>query len=624
MKKNILLALLFVHSLFCAAQTEADDDKNVVISKSTRVFKFVKGDASNPVQIKEESSRTYTCISYRTSIQVAEFYSDIEKIDDVAMYVSGSRKNTAFPKYEYYNVDGIFYSDAHVCYFNVPLDKKESSTEVVFKKTTLDPRYFTSIYFMENQEILDQEVKLIVPAWVQIDIREFNFNNYKIKKQVAKGGDETVYTFTMQNIPAMRSEPDAPGPSYYTPHILVMCKSAEPKGEKIVYFNTLKEQYQWYQELVSQIGNDINPVKEKALDIIKGLGTDEAKVKKLFQWVQDNVRYIAFENGIAGFKPEKAQEVMRKKYGDCKGMANLLTVMLQSIGLDARRCWIGTKHIAYDYSTPSLSVDNHMICAWMNKGKPVYLDATEKYIGFGEIAERIQGRQTLIENGKQYLLERVPSANYQQNTSTESRKLTIEGNNLVGHVVHTWKGENKVWLLAGLNSIKQDKQENALRQFLAEGKQNYTISNLKIENLTDYNADFKVAYDVVWKDVLTSFDKEIYLDADNRRNLDNFKIDLEKRKLPYWFDFKNNLVFETEIQLPAGKSVNTMPEKLNIKQPGYSFDAAYSNSGGKLVYKNEIILSQPEIKPENFSQWNKDIEQLTNFYNQQIVLINKN
>ena len=85
-------------------------------------------------------------------------------------------------------------------------------------------------------------------------------------------------------------------------------------------------------------------------------------------------------------------------------MANLLMVMLHSINLDARRCWIGTKHIAYDYSTPSLSVDNHMICAWMRNGKPVYLDATEKYIGFGEIAERLQGKQTLIENGNSYLL----------------------------------------------------------------------------------------------------------------------------------------------------------------------------------------------------------------------------
>jgi len=305
-------------------------------------------------------------------------------------------------------------------------------------------------------------------------------------------------------------------------------------------------------------------------------------------------------------------------------MANLLTEMLRSVNLDARKCWIGTKHIVYDYSTPSLSVDNHMICAWMNKGKPVYLDATEKYIGFGEIAERIQGRQTLIENGNQYLLEKVPVAAYQQNTATEQRKFTIEGNSLKGHVVQVWKGENKEWMLTSLNDIKKDKQENALKQYLAEGKQNYEISNLTIGNITNYNADLKVEYDVLWKDILTVFDKETYLDADNRRSFDNFKIDEKKRKLPYWFSFKNNLVFETEIQLPPGKTVTTLPEKLVVHQPGYSFAASYSNTAGKIIYRNEIILSQTALETAGFVQWNKDIEQLTNFYNQQIVLTQKN
>jgi hypothetical protein len=293
----------------------------------------------------------------------------------------------------------------------------------------------------------------------------------------------------------------------------------------------LKEQYAWYKKLVQEIGNDEKLVKEKTEEIIKGITNEEDKVKTIFQWVQDNIRYIAFENGIAGFKPEKAQEVLRKKYGDCKGMANLLTVMLRSIKLDARRCWIGTKHIAYDYSTPSLSVDNHMICAWMNKGKPVFLDATEKYIGFGEVAERIQGRQTLIENADQYLLERVPVANYLQNTATETRQFTIDGTNLKGHVLQVWKGENKEWLLSALAAIKQDKQENALKQFLAEGKQNFEISNMVIKNIANYNAPLQVEYDVNWKDVLTVFDKDTYLELDNRRNFDNFKMDTIKRKL---------------------------------------------------------------------------------------------
>jgi hypothetical protein len=620
MKISILSFLLLTITTLTFAQSDHDVDGNVVISSSKRSFSFIKGNSENPVQIKEESDRTYTCNNYRTDISIVEFYSNVESIDNVDIYTNGSRKNGIVPKYEYYDADGTFYSDAHVCYFKLPLLKKGSNSEVIFKKTTLDPRYFSIVYFMDEEPIDDQQIQLIVPSWMQIEIKEFNFKNYNIQKDVSTRGDETVYTYNMKNIPAMSNEKSAPGPGYYVPHILVLCKSAEPKDIKYNYFNTVKDQYAWYSSLVQQIGDDNKIVKDKTDEIIKGAVTDEQKVKVIYQWVQDNIRYIAFENGIAGFKPEKAQEVLRKKYGDCKGMANLLTEMLRSQGLDARRCWIGTRHIAYDYTTPSLAVDNHMICAWMKNGKPVYLDATEKYIGYGEIAERIQGRQTLVENGTAYLLERVPVETYQQNTATESRGFSIEGNNLKGHVIQVWKGENKEWMLSALNDIKNEKQEQALKEYLSEGKQNFEISNLKIDNLSNYNADLKVEYDVLWKDVLTSFDKDTYLEADNRRSFDNAEIDTAKRKLPYWFHFKNNIIFETEIQIPPGKTITTLPDKLSIRGPGYSFAASYSNSGGKIIYKNEIILNETELKPENFAQWNKDIKQLSNFYNQQLVL----
>lgn len=620
------ISTFFLLTLFLKISAQEDSQspqKNIVISNSTIEYRFVTGNSDHPIQIKMESRQVFKCESYRTTMPVAEFYNNYETIDDVDIYINKSKKHDVVPKYEYYNVDGVFYSDAHICYFQLPILDIGSTSEVVFKKTILDPRYFTNIFFMDREEIMTQEVKLIVPSWMQVEIKEFNFEKYSIQKSVSQGGDATIYTYSMKNMPAMRNEISSPGPTYYVPHILVLSKSAQVKGTSYEYFKTVKEQYDWYKNLIKQIGDEEKVVKETTEEIIKGLTTDEEKVKKIFQWVQDNIRYIAFENGIAGFKPEKAQEVLRKKYGDCKGMANLLTNMLRSINLDARRCWIGTKHIVYNYSTPSLSVDNHMICAWMKNGKPVYLDATEKYIGYGEIAERIQGKQTLIESGNNYLLETVPVETHLQNTATESRKFTVDGNNLKGHIVQVWKGENKEWLLSALNEIKQDKQENALKQFLAEGKLNFEISNLKIDNLSNYNADLQVEYDVLWKDVLSVFDKEAYLEIDNRRNLEDFKIDTTKRKLPYWFDFKNNLVFETEIQLPTDKTPTNLPEKLQIKQPGYSFVASYSNPPGKIIYKNEIVLNHTELKPEDFLQWNKDIQQLKKFYDQQLVLVQK-
>jgi hypothetical protein len=621
MKNMLLVAVALLLTAFhLSAQ---DDDHNVSILKSVRKFRFEAGNAENPVLIKEEYARTYTCKKYRKDVPVSELYNGVETIDEVDIRVDGSKKHGIVPQHEYYNRDGIFYSDERICYFNLPIEKINTQSEVVFKKTTKDPRYFTNVFFIDEYDIQEQEVKLYVPSWMDIEIKEYNFEKYKIEKSKVPGSNETVYTYSMRNIPKINIEKSAPGFTYFAPHILVLCKSAQPKGVLVTYFKTVKEQYDWYQSLVKQIGDDEAVVKAKAEEIIKGATNDEEKVKKIFLWVQENIRYIAFENGIAGFKPEKSNEVLRKKYGDCKGMANLLTVMLRSLKLDARRCWIGTKHIAYDYSTPSLSVDNHMICAWMKNGKLVYLDATEKYIGFGEIAERIQGRQTLIENGTNYLLERVPVASHLQNTATETRKLTVDGNHLKGHVVHVWKGENKEWLLSALASIKQDKQENALRQYLSEGENGFQISNLVITNLNDYNSDLKIEYDIFWKDAVTVFDKDAYMSLDNRLEFKDFTIDTTKRKLPYWMHFKNHVILDIELTLPTDKTPSEIPAPVTVKQTGYYFNASYSNGGNKLQYKKEIVMSNTEINPQQFKQWNSDIQKLTEFYNQQIVLTSK-
>jgi hypothetical protein len=48
-------------------------------------------------------------------------------------------------------------------------------------------------------------------------------------------------------------------------------------------------------------------------------------------------------------------------------------------------------------------------------------------LAFDEYAERIQGRQVLIEDGDNYILANIPSTTYQQNLDEEKRILKIDG-----------------------------------------------------------------------------------------------------------------------------------------------------------------------------------------------------
>ena len=486
MNKNLTILILSV----CSFQLliAAEKDSNVVISNAKESYSFDYSKKENTVKVKQELTTTYQCINYRSEISVVEFYDDKTSLDDVSIYVSEHKAKYITPKYDYYSIDDIFYSDARICYFKLPLEKKGSTSEVTFEKTITDPRYFTAVYFSDNYLIKNKVITVTIPRWAKIELKELNFEGKDIKKSAEYDSkkDADVITYTIKDIAARVSERHSPGASYTEPHLLVLCKSADVSEGKITFFNTLNDQYAWYRSLTKDLGNNTAIIKAKALEITSGITNDLDKIKKIFYWMQDNIRYIAFEDGIAGFKPEKADEVLRKKYGDCKGMAHLTKELLKALGFDARLCWIGTNHIAYDYSTPSIAVDNHMICALLYQGKTYFLDATENYIGFNEYAERIQSRQVLIEDGDKYIYTKVPATTFQQNLDAEKSVLSISNKDLEGSISREWKGEDKESIFTQLNAIKKENSRDAFIKYLSDNNKDYYINEFKTSDITTY------------------------------------------------------------------------------------------------------------------------------------------
>ncbi len=610
---------------FPQASFSADKDSNVVVSASKELYEFVWQKSANNVQVKQSLNTSYYCNSYRTTIPVAEMYDNETSIDDVDFTVDGKKPKDIKPQYSYYSVDDIFYSDEHICFFPLPLERKGSSSTVSFKKTISDPRYFINIFFSEPYMVMNKEVNIKVPRWMKVELKEMNFKGYQISKSshYDSGDDADIYTYTIKNLPAKENENDCPGPSYIYPHILVLSKEASVDNGKTTYFNTVADQYAWYHQLVSNIGSDEAAVKAKAQEITSGITNDLDKIKAIFYWMQNNIRYVAFEDGIAGFRPDKANEVIRKKYGDCKGMANATKELLKSLGYDARLCWIGTNHIAYDYSTPSLSVDNHMICALKFQGKMYFLDATENYLAFNEYAERIQGRQCLIEDGDKYILINIPSTTYQQNSDEEKRILSVNGTDLKGTATHEWRGEEKEYILTELNAVKKDKSEESFIRYLSNNNKDYILTDLKTSDVNNFDKNLTVSYSINHKNAVSSFGKDYYVDLDFGKEMNDYRFDTSKRDLDYWFPYKTNVIRETQLIIPAGYTVTSLPPSVEIKNANYEFTITYTQTADKLIYKKNLIIKNTKLVKSEFTQWNKDIEKLVASYNEQIVLTAK-
>jgi transglutaminase-like putative cysteine protease len=559
-------------------------------------------------------------IGHRADIQKYEFYDSESELEDFSIKFRND-KNAGFAvKDEFYKSEDLFYNDYRVKYMNVDFPVQGYTYNYDLKKNYKDVKYFTTLYFHDSYPTLKKEFTITVPNWLEIDIKEFNFAGFDIKKE--KKADpkskSTIYTYTLNNIDGIAKDDNAPGMSYSYPHLLIIAKSYTKDGKQTTLFSNTADLYKWYKSLVDGISENPSELKSKVNELTANAKTDEEKIKNIYYWVQDNIRYIAFEDGLAGFKPDASQNVFKKRYGDCKGMANLTRQMLKEAGYDARLTWIGTKHIAYNYTTPSLVVDNHMICTLFKDGKKYFLDGTEKYNSFGEYAERIQGKEVMIEDGDKFIIEKVPVLAASANKETYTSNFRIDNETLVGKVAGSMKGESRATFLYGYNTIRKDKKENALQSYISGSDKNFVVSDIVTSDLTNRDKTLTMEYNANLKNKVSSFDNEMYI---NLNYLEEFsRLDFKERKTDYEFSYKKDYESLITLEIPAGYKVSRLPESFKAANEDYSMNVSYEQKGNTIIYKKHFTITNGTIKKADFVNWNQSIASLKKSYNDQITL----
>lgn len=602
------------------ALKETYPDDNVVILSSTEKITFDYNEKTKLVTVEKILREELMNINDRSDIQK---YAAYDNTSSIVIFNTRYRnkKIVHFPKKdEFYSSGDIFYNDARVKYMNIDFPLKGFKYLFHLKKEYTDSKYFTQISLINAYPTIDKSSSFMVPDWLEVDLLEFNFDGYEIEKKEKyhEGLKATEHIFTVKNMPSVSDEENTPGPSKINPHILVVVKSMQKDNETVNLFSETKQLYKWYKSLVDSMEENPTILKTKVTQLIKDATTDEEKIKNIYYWVQDNIRYIAFEDGIAGFKPDESQNVFKKRYGDCKGMANLTKQMLKIAGFDARLTWIGTKRIGYDYSIPSLSVDNHMICTLFHDGKPYFLDSTEKYNSFGSYAERIQGRPVLIENGEEYILDKVPVNRVELNKKAIVMELHIVDEALEGTVKHSYDGESRASLLNGYNSLKNHKKEEVLKQYLTKSNKNCAVNSIETTDLEDRDNSIKMSYNIALKNKVSAYEEEMYVDLEYGKHFKN--VDVSKRKHDLELSYKTNLEFTTVLNLPEGYQVKSMPKGISKETEDFLVDISFVEKANTITYKKQFIFKNAAITKSSFEDWNAVSVALKKIYKEQIVL----
>jgi hypothetical protein len=520
--------------------------------------------------------------------------------------------------------NGIFYSDQESKNFTFPAVKAGAEIHLEYKEIVKDPRFLGLFRFGTFVPTESTKLSIEFPKNVSIGYIDFNTQDYPIDfKEEIKGNNKT-YTWSVNNMKGFQGEAQSESVLYYLPHIILYIKNYEDKGKTNNVLNDVSDLYQWYSTLVDSIDeNNLEKVHTIAEDITKSLSTKQEKAEAIFNWVQNNITYVAFEDGLGGFIPRSASSVCDKRYGDCKDMANLLYEMLNHIGLESYRTWIGTRDRPYSYwEVPTPMVDNHMITTVIIENDTIFLDATDSYVPYGMPSAFTQTKEALL-GIDQYSFKviKVPVQDMDKSVSEVNSIITIENNLVKVDETRFLTGYEKVEFISDYTYKKGDKtEEEYLNTTLALGNNKTNYINITKDNFNNKNTPLVLKYNLNIDSYAKSVANKTFINLDIDRTLSQSKIDIEDRKFSKKIDHKFKKKFVTTFIIPEGYKAGDIPEELTYDNEKFGFKISYSKEGNIITQHKLIYVNTLSVDNSEFETWNDFIQSLTRAYKKSITI----
>ncbi|MEL6844675.1 MAG: transglutaminase-like domain-containing protein, partial [Bacteroidota bacterium] len=434
---------------------------------------------------------------------------------------------------------------------------------------------------------------------------------------------QKTYTWRAKEMRKFERESGALSRNYYNPHIILRIDRIKRDNDEERVLSDVTDLYRWYSSLVQEINQtDQAELKQIVADLVEGVSDEREKARLIYQWVQSNISYVAFEDGMGGFIPRDAAAVCTKKYGDCKDMANLTRVMLDYAGVEAYLTWIGTRDKPYSYfDVPTPVVDNHMITAVKLDGQIEFLDATGTHTPFGYPTSMIQGKEALVGiSADSFAIIDVPVMEPTKNQLLDSTFISLEDGTVKGRGTLHMTGYQKVDLEYTRYRIEGQDEKLFMNDYLTKGKDNFQLDNFTITGLGDPNLDGEIDYEFHIPSYAKSVSDRIYVNLNLDRPLQNSAINLEQRRYGREIDYQYVDRYFVELQIPDGYSVYKMPENLNYEDDKWGFQINYRQDGDKIILEKEIYLNTLAIHKSDFEDWNTFVEKLIKAHKKNLVL----
>lgn len=517
--------------------------------------------------------------------------------------------------------NNIYFDDILTHRFVYPNLRENAISNLVCNYSMKEPRLIQGKLLQDYFPINQLSYIIDVDERINMDFVSFNMNGYKLDSTYTHEKGRKIYQFSATGIKALKIEEDMPPARYYMPHIIPIVNSYQLKGKIIPVLRNTDDLFTWNAAMLADTCVPDLELRQKAAEITRGLNREDEKVNALFGWVQKNIHYVAIEVGLGGFIPECAGMVYKNRYGDCKGMANLLHQMLKGIGIKSYLTLIGSNDLPYTYAElPSPITDNHMICTYIDTvGSSIFLDPTNPYIAYGTPSSFIQGKEAFIFKEGNYSIEKVPVMNADFTQQFDSIQLNISGSSLIGKGLVDLSGYYYQRVKSTSSNIHDDIERiNFLSSYLKRGNNKFIIKKAtEIPENKPYTIQY--AYDFEIGNYVQTAGEKLYINLNIFQGLLHEKIK-DTHPYPIIFEMQNSLSYVVDLAIPEGYKPDFIPQSISFENEYYALKINYSYKPGHLTYTLYTSYKTMMLKPDQFYLYNEYLQTVKKAYREVVTL----
>ncbi|SDG54302.1 DUF3857 domain-containing protein [Psychroflexus sediminis] len=428
--------------------------------------------------------------------------------------------------------------------------------------------------------------------------------------------DENTVLYSIENLESIPREVYSPSLETYTPQIMFALNTFELEGQK-GQASSWKDFGKWqYENLLK--GQD--ELSESTVSEIKSLTShlqsDAEKAEVVYDYVQNNTRYISVQIGLGGWKPIPAEEVDEKKYGDCKGLTNYTKALLSAVGVESIYCVVtaGDEIINIEEEFSSMQGNHVILTIPQENEENIWLECTSQDIPFDFLGTFTDNRRVLALTPDGGKIIKTPAYDDEVNFQKTEAKINIQNRDIIADVEIKTKGTQ----YDSRYSIA-DRTEKDIRSYYL----NY-FDNIKQLNLTDYRFQnnkekivFTESLKVVGENYVKIYGNDLILDVNP---FNKFQVNLPQyatRKTPFvierGFVDEDEFVFNTE-----GLALDTELKDIEFDSDFGSYRLSFSLNEDKLVVKRYLNLKKNNYDKSSYEDFVEFFSTISKFDNTKV------